>query len=248
MTAGRGPDAMQAATAPAPGSQPEPGPDDRARPQGGGRLLARLAFDIGAPIAVYYVLRGLGAGNLMALGAGAVLPALSAGYTLAVKRRADGVALCVLATILASIIVSVVARDPRFLLAKDGLITGLWGLWFLASVRARRPAAFGFARPLMEGRRMFAVRDWDALWQAEPAFRRIWRVSTVIWGTGLLADAAVRVVMSYTLPVAVVPGLGGALWPVTFVLVQIITNIYYQAAGLNRLLGARWLTPGRSRR
>ena len=116
---------------------------------------------------------------------------------------------------------------------------------FLASVRARRPAAFTFARPLLEGRRMFTVRDWDALWQAEPAFRRIWRISTVMWGTGLLADAVARVIMSCTLPVAVVPGLGGALWPVTFVVLQVVTNVYYYFAGLNRLLGARWLAPPR---
>lgn len=85
------------------------------------------------------------------------------------------------------------------------------------------------------------MRDWDALWDAEPRFRRIWRVSTVIWALALLADAVIRVVMSYTLPVGVVPGLGGALYPVTFVVIQIITNVYYQVAGLNRLLGARWL-------
>jgi hypothetical protein len=228
-----------------PGSPGGSGSPSRDRRPGGIRALAGLAFDIGAPIAVYYVLHGLGVGNLVALGAGAVLPALSAGYTLAVKRRADGVALFVLTTIVASILVSVIARDPRFLLARDGLITGLWGLWFLASVRARRPAAFTFARPLLEGRKMYTVRDWDALWQAEPAFRRIWRVSTVMWGTGLLADAVARVIMSYTLPVAVVPGLGGALWPVTFVVLQVVTNIYYHFAGLNRLLGARWLAPSR---
>jgi hypothetical protein len=98
-----------------------------------------------------------------------------------------------------------------------------------------------FARPLLEGRKMFAVRDRDALWEAEPGFGRIWRVSSVIWGMGLLADAAARVVMSYTLPVAVVPGLGGALWPVTFVILQIVTNVYYQLAGLDTMLGARWL-------
>jgi hypothetical protein len=225
-----------------PGGSGSPGQDRR---PAGTRALAGLVFDIGAPIAVYYVLHGLGVGNLVALGAGAALPALSAGYTLAVKRRADGVALFVLTTIVASIFVSVIARDPRFLLARDGLITGLWGLWFLASVWARRPAAFTFARPLLEGRKMFTVRDWDTLWRAEPAFRHIWRVSTVMWGTGLLADAVARVIMSYTLPVAVVPGLGGALWPVTFVVLQVVTNVYYHFAGLYRLLGARWLARSR---
>jgi len=234
----------QAGGSPDRGGRPDEGRPGGSRPEerrpGGGRQLAALGFDIGAPIAAYYLLHSLGASNLMALSAGAVLPALSAGYTLAVKRRADGVALFVLATMLASIAVAVVAHDPRFLLAKDGLVTGLWGLWFLVSVRARRPAAFVFARPLMEHWRLFTVHDWDALWEREPAFRRIWRVCTVMWAVGLLADAAARVVMSYTLPVAVVPGLGGVLWPVTFVVLQVVTNVYCQVAGLNRLLGARW--------
>ena len=195
-----------------------------------------------APIAAYYLLHGLGVSNLTALGVGAAFPALGAAYTLATKRRADGVALFVLATMALSVAVSAVTREPRFLLAKDGLITGLWGCGsWPASAPAGRPAAFVFARPLMEGRRAFAVRNWDALWQAEPGFRRIWRVSSVMWGTGLLADAVIRVVMSYTLPVHLVPGLGGALWPVTFVVLQIVTNVYYQLAGLNRMLGARWL-------
>jgi hypothetical protein len=209
-------------------------------PPGTGRLLATYGFDIAAPVAVYYLLHGFGVSNLVALGTGAVLPALGAGYTVVTKRRADGVALFVLATMVVSIALSALTGDPRLLLAKDGLITGLWGLWFLASVHSRRPAAFVFARPLMEGRRVFAARNWDALWQAEPGFRRIWRVSSVIWGTGMLADAAIRVVMSYTLPVHLVPALGGALWPVTFVVLQVVTNVYYQFAGLNRMLGARW--------
>lgn len=233
-----------------PGSGQPPGavPPGRGGRRGPGRQLAMLGFDIGAPIGVYYLLHGFGVANLPALGAAAILPALGAAYTLIAKRRADGVALLVLATMVASIGVSVIARQPRFLLAKDGLITGVWGLWFIATVRARRPAAFLFARPLMESMPFYTVRSWDVLWEAEPSFRRIWRVSTVMWGTGMLADAAIRVVMSYTLPIAVVPGLGGALWPVTFVALQVVTNIYYQAAGLNRMLGARWLRSRPARR
>jgi hypothetical protein len=64
---------------------------------------------------------------------------------------------------------------------------------------------------------------------------------TVWWAAALLADAVIRMVMAGTLPVDVVPGLGGALYPVTFIVLQLITNVYYQLAGLNRLLGARWL-------
>ncbi len=61
-------------------------------------------------------------------------------------------------------------------------------------------------------------------------------MTTVIWGAALLADAVIRVVMAYTLPVDVVPGLGGALWPVTFIMLQVITNVYFWRAGLWRIL------------
>ena len=86
------------------------------------RLRAEgLVFDIGAPIAVYYFLHGAGVSNLVALAAGAVLPALGALWQLAAR---------------------LVVHVP----AGSGLITGIWGAWFLATPR---PA---------EGRRVFAVR------------------------------------------------------------------------------------------
>lgn len=206
-----------------------------------GRQLARLGFDLGAPAVLYYALLGAGVSNLWALAAGATPPALGAAYALLVHHRLDGIATFMVATILTTIVISPIADSPRFLLAKDGLITGLWGVWLLASVRARRPAAFVFARPLMEHMPIYAGDSWDLLWDTEPQFRRIWKASTVMWGVGLLIDASIRVVMSYTLAVNVVPGLGGLLYPATFVALQIITNIYYTRAGLHRLLGARWL-------
>jgi hypothetical protein len=206
------------------------------------RQLARMGFDIAAPIIVYYVLRSAGASYLIALSAAAVPPALSALYTLITRRQADSVALLMLTTIVAGLLTSLIAASPRFLLAKDGVFTGVWGIWFIASARTERPAAFIFARPFMEGMKWFASRPWDVLWETEPRFRTIWRVSSVIWGSGLLIDAAVRVVIAYTLPVDAVPGLGGALFPITFDVLQLVTNVYYNLAGLYPILGARWTT------
>lgn len=203
--------------------------------------LARLVFDIAAPIVVYYVLRSEGASYELALLAGAVLPAVGSVVTLMSQRRADPVATLMVASMLSALVGSLIAGSPRFLLAKDGLMTGLWGGWFLASARGGRPAALLFARPLMEGMRMFAGRSWDVLWATEPQFRRIWRASTVMWGVGVLLDAAIRVAISYTLAIDQVPAIGAALYPVTFVVLQAITNVYYMRAGLYLLLGARWL-------
>jgi len=152
----------------------------------------------------------------------------------------------VVVTAVAAIVLSVITRSPRFLLAKDGLLTAVWGLWFLATIRFRRPTAFVMARPFLEGRRGFSAGSWDDLWRSEPQFRHIWRVASVLWGVGL-TDAVLRVVMSYTFPMPVVPGLGGALWPVTFVLLQVVSNVYYHRAGLYRILGAAWLRPRESR-
>ena len=205
------------------------------------RHLARYALDIGAPIALYYLLIGAGVSNIVALSAGAVIPAWSAAVGAVTTRRVDAVAILVLASFVVSIAASLATHNARFLLAKDGLITAAWGLWFFASLRAHRPAAYEFARPLMEGRKSFAPRSWEIVWIEQPQFRRIWRISTAIWGTAMLVDAVIRVVMSYSLPVHTVPGLGGILWPVTFVVIQIVTNLYYHRSGLYQLLGARWL-------
>jgi hypothetical protein len=163
---------------------------------------------------------------------------------LVTRRRLDGVGGVVVVSVLATIVLSLITDSSRFLLARDGFITAMWGLWFLATLRARwarRPGAFALARPLMEGRRAFGSASWDQLWADEPKFRRIWRVSTIVWGVGLLADAVLRVLMSYTLPITVVPALAGALWPVTFILIQLVTNVYYHRAGLYRQLGAPWV-------
>jgi hypothetical protein len=204
------------------------------------RQLLGLAVGIVVPTALYYVFHAAGLSNLTALTLAAIVPALSAVYNLLVRRNVDAFALLGLASIVVTIVPSLIAHDPRFLLARDGLITGLWGCWFYATLHLRRPAAFLFARPLMEGRKVFGTRPWERLWETSHQFRRIWRFATVVFGTGLLIDAVIRVVIAYTLPVSVVPALGGALWPVTFVLIQVVTNIYYHRAGLYRILGAPW--------
>ncbi|QRX95206.1 VC0807 family protein [Streptomyces noursei] len=150
-------------------------------------------------------------------------------------RRLEAMAAFMAGVMVLGMVVSLVSGGTRFMLAKDGWVTGAAGLCFLGSAWARRPLAYLGARPLLEGRFRSDGTPWETLWENEAAFRRIWRVSTVMWGIALLADAVARVVMSYALPVEVVPGLGGLLWPVTMVLLQLVNGVYYRAAGLWRL-------------
>ena len=209
-----------------------------------GRTVTNLAWGLAAPIAGFYLLRALGIDALVALLAGAAATLLGLLVRLARTRRLDGLVAMFGCLTLVSLGVSLLDGSPRFLLAKDGLITAAAGLWFLVSLwHGTRPAGLLFGRPLMEPI-MPTRRDWDEMWDNEPVFRRCWRVVTAIWSVTLLLDAVVRVVTAYTLPVDVVPGLNGALWIALVVVLQVVTNIYFHNAGLYRILFDR--SPARS--
>jgi len=89
---------------------------------------------------------------------------------------------------------------------------------------------------LLERRFKWKSRSWELLWEQEPRFRRIWHVSTIMWGVAMLIDAVVRVVLAYTLPVQVVPGMQTAMIIVTVLIMQVLTNTYFVCAALWRML------------
>lgn len=196
------------------------------------RGLLALVVDIALPIGLYYVLRTTGIGDHAALLVSSLIPGLSLVSDLLRRRRPDGLSLFMTVMMLGSAAVSLLIQDTRFLLAKDGWITAVAGLWFLGTVRGDRPLALIFSRLLLEGRIGPHRESWDLLWERLPAFRRIWRVVTAIYGVGLLLDAAVRVVMAYTLPVEVVPGLGGVQYGLFLIMMQVAINLYLIPSGL----------------
>jgi membrane associated rhomboid family serine protease len=83
----------------------------------------------------------------------ALLPGLTTIVKLVRHHRLDRLGTLVIAMMLLGVSVSLITGRPQFLLAKEGWITGLWGAWFLISLRSRRPLAFTFSRQLVEGRR-----------------------------------------------------------------------------------------------
>jgi hypothetical protein len=193
-----------------------------------------MAWDIGAPICMYYLLHGMGMSTFLALLLSALLPGLTSVYQLIRSGKLDGLGLFVVSITVVSALASLVSGSPRFLLAKDGLLTAFGGAWLLVTARGQRPVVFMFARALLEGRVGPHGESWDLLWARLPGFRRVWRVAGVIWGTATIADAVLRFVMAYTLPVNQVPAFNGVQWGVLFVLLQVVTNIYYRRAGLYR--------------
>lgn len=197
-----------------------------------GRAALLLLWDMAAPIAVFYILTGAGLSSFTSLLLSAVLPALSTVYQVVRSRHLDALAVFMMSVTVISALASLFTGSPRFLLAKDGWVTGLCGLWLLATAWADPPVVFMFARPLLEGRIGPNGESWTLLWDRLPGFRRLWRVAGVVWGVATILDGVVRFIIAYTLPVKAVPALNGAQYAVLFVLLQIATNIYYIRAGL----------------
>lgn len=199
-----------------------------------GHPAIALIGDVVVPLALFYGLRGAGVGIYLTLVMAALFPAALATYRLIRKRQLDGLAIFMITTLLLNTAASVISGSPRLLLAREAWLTGITGIWFLVSSWTNRPMAYLYTRPLLEGRgRIGPVGvSWDTLWREIPRFRRIWRVSTVLWGLGLLADCAIRIIMAYTLPLDVVPGLNTALYGATTLALIVITNVYYIASGL----------------
>lgn len=198
--------------------------------------LLWFALDLLAPTALIYVLLWLGSGLYLALLASAAVSALSA---LVSYRRGTGqqrFAPHMLALSLAAFVVALVTGSDRFLLAKESVLTALAGFWFIGSLWATRPLTYRFTRPLLEGRFKRKSRSWELLWEQEPRFRRMWYVSTIMWGVGMLIDAVLRVVLAYTLPVQIVPAMQTGMMIVTVLIMQVLTNSYYVGAGLWRML------------
>lgn len=197
------------------------------------RMAVMALVDIVAPLAVYYGLRAFGVSAWQALLLGALVPAGRAVVSLVRHRRVEWLAVLVLVLIAASSATALLTGSPRFLLAKDGAITAALGLAVLASTAAARPAMFALGRVMVSEKDAAA---WDERWARIPRFRRVWRVVTVLWGLGLLLDAALRVVFAYTLPVDVVPALGAAQWLVLLVVLQVVSQLYLRRPGNRELV------------
>lgn len=221
------------------GSRDEEPPPRRVRLPAG--EAATFLIDLVVPVAGYYLLRAAGVGQVAALVL-AVLPTTAFLVYQSIRRRkVDALGMFVLTLVVASVAVTFITGSPRFLLAKSGWFTGIIALGFFGTLLLARPLSFTLARALL-GRmplgRKLRTGEWDEFWARSPRFRRTWRVSTVLWGTGMLFDAVVRVVMAYTLPVDAVPALGAGLVAATFLGIQVAQHVYFTRVGLWRFLRA----------
>lgn len=209
-------------------------------------LLLRVLLGVLGPLLLYYLLRLLGTAPAPALVLSNTPAALWTAYGLLTGRAIDKIAIAGLVTTVLGAALTLAAADPRLVFGRSALITGGVGIWFLSTARGPRPAALRFTRPLLE--RIFHRADWDALWATDPAFRRLWRVTTVLIGTVQLLDATLRATLAWTVPLDVLPAATTATNLTVGPVLLALVNAYHVRAGLYRMLGVgRPVRPRRRR-
>jgi hypothetical protein len=149
-----------------------------------------LVFDLGGPLLVYSLLRSAGMSAVAALVISGALPALGIGIG-ALADRLDVIGVVVLAGLLMGTLLGLTSHNARLYLLEGSVPSAVFALGCLISLRLRRPLIFRLAVEIL-GPHTRKGRDVTAAWRY-PGFRRAFRVITVAWGVGYLAEAAIRV-------------------------------------------------------
>ncbi|OLZ68955.1 hypothetical protein AV521_19455 [Streptomyces sp. IMTB 2501] len=194
------------------------------KPEGSsnGPLLQSLVLNVAAPLAMFYGLRAAGVGLWWAVLASAVPPTVEALLTVARERRVGMLGVLVLSMVALGAVLSLVTGSPRFMFAKDGWMTGIVGLVFLATLRGQ-PIIYRVLSSVAKGEKR---EELERNWQASPTFRRLMRLLTVVWGMGLLLDSVVRVVLAYTLPIDSVMLVTTLQYVALFVTLEVFSRRY----------------------
>jgi hypothetical protein len=153
------------------------------------------------PIAVYFLVRPHVGSDAPALAIAGVPAAVWVVTEWVRKRTLDPIGTIVLAGFVAGVSVAYALGGNAFVLkVRDSAFTFLFGIACLVSlVVARRPLLFYVGRGMSAGDDPERKRLFDTLWEF-PSARAVFKIITVMWGIGLVCDAALRVVLAAVLP------------------------------------------------
>ena len=171
------------------------------RPPGRAALVnwgSTIVFNVALPLLTYFLLTGAGWSAVAALLTSGVWPAAESLVVLAVRRHIDEIGVIALIFILLGVVAGVGFNSARLVLVKESAVTGLFGVVVLGSLLLPRPLMFYFGRKFATDGSAESVAYWNGLWRY-PSFRRTQRVISVVWGVAFLAEAGLRIALSYAL-------------------------------------------------
>jgi len=159
-------------------------------------------LNIVLPFLGFLVLDHEHVGTVTALTIVAIFPVAAILYGWVRTHHTDALSIVSLLFIVLGIATSFITGSARFLLLKESIFTGVFGLVFLGSLLRERPLGFYFGRQFVARGDPARTARWDDMWQY-PGFRHSQRVITAVWGVGWILDAAIRVVLVFMLSVTV---------------------------------------------
>jgi hypothetical protein len=164
------------------------------------RAFVPLAVDVVIPTALYFVLHALGLTPVYALTMAGLATGVTAAVSSLLRRRLDGVGVLVLVEIVVSIVLLLLSRDPRVLLLKPSVYTFVAACYLYATCLVGRPVVYQAATPLATRGDPVRLRAYTEAWDSSALFRSRERLVTAGFGTALLLEAVLRVVIVLALP------------------------------------------------
>jgi len=209
-----------------PPAEPEP-PQRNFSP----KLIVRgLAWDIGLPLVAYYALHFLGASDWVALLAASGAAALRIVQGAVRDRRLNLFALVMLVVFGVGLVLALIGGDPRFLLLKDSFTTAAVGLTFVGTTLFDRPLTLAAMQSFSPDKAELLAERY----RTDQRVRHGYRLSSWVWGGGLLLEAALRVPLIFLLPIDVMVAVSQAMMIAAFALLIAWTSWYSRRAALRR--------------
>jgi hypothetical protein len=156
-------------------------------------LGSSIVINVALPILIYWALKKIypGTSDFLALVLSGIPSLIDSIVGVIRRKRIDLLAGFVLAGIAITLIAIALGGSPRVYLIRESFFTAAFGLVFLASMLFSRPLSFYISRHFATGNHPENIPWFDSLWQYAQ-FRHTMRVVTVVWGIGLLFEAALR--------------------------------------------------------
>jgi intracellular septation protein A len=160
------------------------------------QVLPSLVLDLAMPVAVFFALRAYGVSTLFAIVAGGAFPLINVGRGWVLSHRIEPLGIIAITCIAFGTAASLISGSVVIALLKDFVLTGSFGLVFLASIiAAERPAMFYILRQFIAGNDAVRLQQWENLWQ-HARFRAALRRVTGVWGIGLLVEALIGIALA----------------------------------------------------
>jgi hypothetical protein len=170
-------------------------------------MLKTFFWDFGPAVIVYFAAQLFGASTYAALLAATVVSGARVVWVAIRQRRLDPFALFLLIMFGVGLVLTFATGDVRFVLAKDSATSAAAGLVMVGSCVIGRPLVYYAAKRMAKAS---GQPDFDATAQTAQMRQRWYRVS-LVWGCGLLAESALRILGIYLLPLGLAADLSQVL-------------------------------------